>query len=133
MARDSLFSAELGAFAGEIAGWCGATLAAGADPGRVIRDVAALDQRGPGDLTFLDNPRYLGVQATRAGAALVSPRYADARHELRGAHHAEPYRAMATVMTRLYPDGVEAGIRLSARTGVSSAPMFILRRGSNRA
>ncbi len=47
---------------------------------RVIQDVAALDQAGPGDLTFLDNPRYLDAfRATRAAAALVAPRYRRSR------------------------------------------------------
>jgi UDP-3-O-[3-hydroxymyristoyl] glucosamine N-acyltransferase len=45
----------------EVATWCSAALASQADAGRVITDVAALDQAGPGDLTFLDNPKYLDV------------------------------------------------------------------------
>ena len=95
----------------EVTGWCGATLAANADPDRVIRDVAALDQAGPGDLTFLDNPRYLGwLKQTRAAAALISPRYADvAPATCAVLIAAEPYRAMALVMTKLYPSAVKPG------------------------
>jgi UDP-3-O-[3-hydroxymyristoyl] glucosamine N-acyltransferase len=38
-----------------------------------IRGVAALDQAGPGDLTFLHNPRYVtAMKSTRASAVLVN-------------------------------------------------------------
>ena len=95
----------------EVASWCGATLAPDADAGRVIRDVAALDQAGPGDLTFLDNPRYLdALKETRAAAALVAPRYAGAAPRACVVLIApEPYRAMALVMARLYPSAVKPG------------------------
>ncbi len=95
----------------EVANWCGATLSAEADPGRVIQDVAALDQAGPGDLTFLDNPRYVdALKRTRAAAALVSPRYTSAAPATCAVLiAAEPYRAMALVMTKLYPSAVKPG------------------------
>ena len=94
--------------------------AADADAGRVIRDVAALDQAGPGDLTFLDNPRYLdALRRTRAAAALVSPRYASAAPATCAVLvAAEPYRAMALVMTRLYPSAVKPG-SVFGETGIS--------------
>ena len=118
----------------EIGNWCGATLAANADPDRLIRDVAALDQAGPGDLTFLDNPRYLGwLKQTRAAAALISPRYADVAPATCAVLIAvEPYRAMALVMTRLYPSAVkpasvfgEAGISTMARIHPSAIKAMI--------
>jgi UDP-3-O-[3-hydroxymyristoyl] glucosamine N-acyltransferase len=103
LARIRFFPPSSAPSLAEVANWCGATLAAGVDPGRVIRDVAALDQAGPGDLTFLDNPRYLdALKRTRAAAALVSPRYVRAAPATCAALVApEPYRAMALVMTRL--------------------------------
>jgi UDP-3-O-[3-hydroxymyristoyl] glucosamine N-acyltransferase len=106
----------------EVAGWCGAALAAAADGDRVIHDVAALDQAGPGDLTFLDNPRYLGaLKATRAAAALVSARYAASAPAGCAALIAcEPYRAMAQVMARLYPSAMKPG-SIFDETGVSCA------------
>jgi len=106
----------------ELASWCGATLASQTDAGRVIGDVAALDQAGPGDLTFLDNPRYLDAfKATRACAALVAPRYAEAAPLGCAVLAArEPYRAMAMVMARLYPSAVKPGSVLGG-TGVSPA------------
>jgi len=104
----------------EVAGWCGATLAVDADSGRVIRDVAALDQAGRGDLTFLDNPRYLeALKRTRAAAALVAPRYAGAAPATCAVLiAAEPYRAMALVMARLYPFAVKPG-SVFGETGIS--------------
>jgi UDP-3-O-[3-hydroxymyristoyl] glucosamine N-acyltransferase len=106
----------------EIAAWCGATLASEADAGRVIGDVAPLDQAGPGDLTFLDNARYLdALKATRAAAALVAPRYAGAAPAGCAALIArEPYRAMAMVMAKLYPSAVKQG-SVFGETSVSPA------------
>jgi UDP-3-O-[3-hydroxymyristoyl] glucosamine N-acyltransferase len=95
----------------EVASWCGAELASAEDGSRLIRDVAALDQAGAGDLTFLDNPRYLDAfKATRAAAALVAPRYAAATPAGCAALIVrEPYSAMATVMTKLFPTAVKPG------------------------
>jgi UDP-3-O-[3-hydroxymyristoyl] glucosamine N-acyltransferase len=106
----------------EVAIWCGATLAPDTDPDRVVRDVAALDQAGPGDLTFLDNPRYLGeLKRTRAAAALVSPRNAGAAPATCAVLMvAEPYRAIALVMAKLYPSAVKPG-SVFGETGVSPA------------
>ncbi len=104
----------------EVASWCGATLAADADPSRVICDVAALDQAGPGDLTFLDNPRYLGaLKLTRAAAALLAPRFVStAPLSCAALVVPEPYRAMALVMTRLYPSAIRPS-SVFGETGIS--------------
>jgi UDP-3-O-[3-hydroxymyristoyl] glucosamine N-acyltransferase len=104
----------------EVASWCGAALGSAADAGRVIEDVASLDQAGPGDLTFLDNPRYLDAfKRTLAGAAFVHPRYAAAAPAGCAALIArEPYRAMAMVMTKLYPGAIKPG-SVFGETGIS--------------
>ena len=117
----------------EVAGWCGAALAADADAGRVIHDVAALDQAGPGDLTFLDNPKYLDVfRTTRAAAALVAPRFAAAAPRGCAALVArEPYRAMASVMANLYPSATKPG-SVFDQAGVSPRRTYTLRRASKR-
>jgi len=106
----------------EVAGWCGAALAAEENGSRVIHDVAALDSAGPGDLTFLDNPRYLeAFRATRAAAALVAPRFAkDAPSGCVPLVSGEPYRAMAEVMAKLYPSAVKPG-SIFEQSGVSPA------------
>ena len=105
-----------------VAEWCGASLASDADRDRMITDVAALDQAGPGDLTFLDNPRYLNdFRSTRAEAALVAARHAEAAPPgcailiVR-----EPYRAMAMAMAKLFPTAVRPGPVFN-ETGVSPA------------
>jgi UDP-3-O-[3-hydroxymyristoyl] glucosamine N-acyltransferase len=55
----------------------GARLADGADPGRVITDVAPIESAGPDDLTFLHNRRYLRLfSVSGAGACLVYPAFA---------------------------------------------------------
>jgi UDP-3-O-[3-hydroxymyristoyl] glucosamine N-acyltransferase len=106
----------------ELAGWCGAELQSALDASRVVRDVAALDQAGPDDLTFLDNPKYLAdFKATRAAAALVSPRYAEAAPDgCAVLLTREPYRAMALVMAKLFPSAVKPG-SVFAESGVSHA------------
>ena len=111
MAKIRFFPPSSAPLLADVAGWCGATLVSQADGDRSISDVAALDEAGPGDLTFLDNPKYLGaLKTTRASAALVSPRHEKAAPAgcavlLAG----EPYRAMAMVMARLFPTAVRPG------------------------
>jgi UDP-3-O-[3-hydroxymyristoyl] glucosamine N-acyltransferase len=122
LARIRFFPPSSAPSLAQVASWCGATLGAGAESGRTIRDVAALDQASPGDLTFLDNPRYLdALRRTRAAAALIAPRYAAAAPSTCAALIVqEPYRAMALVMAQLYPSAVKPG-SVFGETGVSSA------------
>jgi UDP-3-O-[3-hydroxymyristoyl] glucosamine N-acyltransferase len=122
LARIRFFPPSSAPTLAEVASWCGATLGSGADAGRVIRDVAALDQAGAGDLTFLDNPRYLdALKRTQAGAALVALRHAGAAPSTCAAVIVrEPYRAMALVMTKLYPSAVKPGSTFG-ETGISPA------------
>jgi UDP-3-O-[3-hydroxymyristoyl] glucosamine N-acyltransferase len=106
----------------EVAGWCGATLEPQSDAGRMISDVAALEEAGPGDLTFLDNPKYLDAfKATRASAALVAPRHATAAPAgCAVLLAAQPYRAMAIVMAKLYPTAARPEAVFN-ETGISPA------------
>ena len=122
MAKICFFPSQSTPSLAEVASWCGATLAAGADVERTIRDVAALDQAGPGDLTFFDNPRYLDAfKRTRAAATLVAQRFAGAAPSTCTALIVrEPYRAMAAVMARLYPSAVKPG-SVFGETGISPA------------
>jgi UDP-3-O-[3-hydroxymyristoyl] glucosamine N-acyltransferase len=107
---------------GEIAQWCDARLAEGADATQIVRDVAALDQAGPGDLTFFDNARYLdGLKTTLAGAVLVAPRYASlAPAGCAALVIAQPYRAMALVMAKMFPSATRPA-SVFGETGVSPA------------
>ncbi len=122
MAKICFFLPTVAPSLAEVATWCSAALASQDDAGRVISDVAALDQAGPGDLTFLDNPKYLDVfQSTRASAALVAPRHVDAAPAgCAVLVTQEPYRAMAMVMAKLFPGAVRPGSVFN-ESGVSPA------------
>ncbi|MBV8594533.1 MAG: UDP-3-O-(3-hydroxymyristoyl)glucosamine N-acyltransferase, partial [Caulobacteraceae bacterium] len=129
MSKIRFFPSSLAPTLAEVASWCGARLASENDAARVVSDVAALDEAGPGELTFLDNPRYVeAFRSTRASAALVSARYAAAAPAGCAALLTdEPYRAMAKVMAHLYPAAVkpqsgfgERGVSRAAHVHVSA-------------
>ena len=147
MARIRFFPPSSTPALAEVVGWCGATLASEADADRTISDVAALDEAGSGDLTFLDNPKYLDAfRATRASAALVAPRHAKAAPAGCAVLLVdEPYRAMAMVMAKLYPSALrpepvfnEAGVSPAAfvhplarlEPGVIVEPGAVIGRGA---
>ena len=68
----------------------------------LIRGVATLDQAGPGDLTFLTNPRYAHqLASTRASAAIVGADVQDAPCALLRSE--EPHVALARALTLLNP------------------------------
>ena len=96
---------------GDIVAWTGAMADPACDLGQAIDRVTALDVAGPGALTFLDNPRYAADLArTRASAVLVAQRHRDSVPKGTAALVvAEPYRAMATVLARLYPSALRPG------------------------
>jgi UDP-3-O-[3-hydroxymyristoyl] glucosamine N-acyltransferase len=90
---------------GEIASLTGAEPRPATDLGRRIGNIAPLDRAGPGDLTFLDNPKFAGELAvTRAGACLIAERFAkDAPGRVAALLAREPYRAFVTVARALFP------------------------------
>ena len=94
-----------------VAAWTGATVQGLVDPDRRITAVAPIDQAPAGALTFLDNPRYAGdLERTEAAACLVTARFAEkVPHGTVALVVAEPYRAVAAVMARLYPDALRPG------------------------
>ena len=85
----------------------------------VIEKVAALDQAGPGDISFLTNPRYRRfLQECRAGAVIVGPGVAS---ENSGKHSflecADPYSAFAKILQLFTP--IESfNAEVSARASV---------------
>jgi UDP-3-O-[3-hydroxymyristoyl] glucosamine N-acyltransferase len=89
--------------------------AAGASPaGEVdldtkIKDVRPLDAAGRGDLSFLDNPKYLPLFAhTGATACLVAPKFAgQAPAGTAALVTTEPYRGFAKVLALFYPDALK--------------------------
>lgn len=73
------------------------------DNGCMVHAVAALDQAGPGEISFLANPHYRGLLAgTRASAVILAPRYAAdcPTHALVADN---PYAVYARVAQLLYP------------------------------
>ncbi len=96
---------ELGALAGaEVVG----------DPGIILTGVAPLDEAGPGELSFLHNPRYVAqARRSRAGAIIV-----DDGERLPGRNllvHPHPYLAHARALAALYPEArPEPGVHPTA-------------------
>lgn len=89
----------------EVCSWTGGTVADDRATYVVLQGVGPLDAAGPGDLTFLDNKKYIGdLATTRASACLVHARLADRVPEGTVAIvTSDPYRAFATVVGRFYP------------------------------
>ena len=89
----------------ELADVGGAKLDAGTEPSRLIHDVAALDAAGPDDVSFLDNPRYLGAFAeSRAGACIVhADRAGEAPQGMALLIAGNPYRAFGLVAAAFHP------------------------------
>ena len=120
MAKISFFRLALAPTLRQIAEWTGAALGSDGDAERLVRDVAPLDVASPDALSFLDNPRYLPqLNATRAAAVFLAPRYmSEAPPGCATLATAEPYRAMAETMARLFPHAVKPGSVFEER-GVS--------------
>lgn len=86
-----------------------AKLADSADPDRSLKDVRPLDEAAEGDLSFVDNPKYLpAFAATHASACLVAPKFANqAPAGTACLVTPEPYRAFARVLVLFYPDALK--------------------------
>ncbi|MDB5559616.1 MAG: UDP-3-O-(3-hydroxymyristoyl) glucosamine N-acyltransferase [Enterovirga sp.] len=104
---------------GAIAEIAGVPLPEGA-PALLLRAVAPLEEAGPSDLAYMDNPRYVdALRETRAGACLVSERYARAVPPGTYAFVVpSPYRAYAAVLAHLYPSALRPRSGFGA-TGVT--------------
>jgi len=90
----------------EIASLTGAAPRDGAVLSDRITGIAPIDHAGPGDLTFVDNPKFAAaLAATRAGAVLTSEKFEShvpaAVNLLRTL---EPYRAFVMVAREFYRD-----------------------------
>ena len=118
----AFFPATLSLTLGELAALTGSTLADEARRDERIADVAAIDAAGPGDLTFLDNPRYLPqLKTSRAAAVFLAARHqAEAPPSCAALVTPQPYVAMAVAMAKLYPSAARPGSGFDER-GVSPA------------
>ncbi|MGI9434481.1 MAG: UDP-3-O-(3-hydroxymyristoyl)glucosamine N-acyltransferase [Geminicoccaceae bacterium] len=93
----------------------------GGDPARLISDVATLDIAGQDNVTFLDNPKYIGqAKETRAAACVIQQ---DLKSELPSGVAAlitkEPYRGYARIAAAFYPDAAEPNPLQPALAGIS--------------
>jgi UDP-3-O-[3-hydroxymyristoyl] glucosamine N-acyltransferase len=117
MSDPIFFTAAGGLTLAEVAAVAGATLPEGADPDFRLDGAAPLESAGPGELAYMDNARYGDALAsTRAGACLVSPRFA-ARCPAGTVSliSRDPYRAYAVLLGRLHPDALRPGSQFGAR------------------
>ncbi len=105
MADPRFFSAAGPHPLGRLSELSGATLALGADPGRMVADVAPLETAGPTDISFLDNRKYAGAFTTsKAGACVVAADMADrAPDGMMLLIAPDPYRAYALIAQAFYP------------------------------
>jgi UDP-3-O-[3-hydroxymyristoyl] glucosamine N-acyltransferase len=85
-----------------------AEIAGDADRSLPIKDVRPLDSAARGDLSFVDNPKYLPLFAkTGASACLVAPKFAgQAPIDVACLVTPEPYRAFARALGLFYPQSL---------------------------
>jgi UDP-3-O-[3-hydroxymyristoyl] glucosamine N-acyltransferase len=121
MAKTNFFLPALAPSISAIVDWTGAQPNDGADLTLVIRGVAPIDRAGPGDLTFLDNPRYTAdLPKTRAAAVLLQPRLSpQAPAGCVALSTGQPYRAFTEVLLRLFPGAARPGSTFG-ETGISA-------------
>ncbi|HZW46819.1 MAG TPA: UDP-3-O-(3-hydroxymyristoyl)glucosamine N-acyltransferase, partial [Microvirga sp.] len=96
------------------------TLPDGTDGEFLLKGVAPLESAGPNDLAYMDNPAYVGVlSVTRAGACLVTPRFA-AKVPPHTVAIVTPqaYRVFAQVMGKMFPSAMRPESSFAA-TGIS--------------
>jgi UDP-3-O-[3-hydroxymyristoyl] glucosamine N-acyltransferase len=93
---------------GAVADAVNAKVPDGIDASVAIKDVRPLDGAGRGDLSFLDNPRYVPLfAATAASACLVAPKFAAQAPSLTACLITpEPYRAFARAVLLFYPEAI---------------------------
>jgi UDP-3-O-[3-hydroxymyristoyl] glucosamine N-acyltransferase len=104
----------------QVAEMANATLPDGADGEFLLRGVAPLESAGPNDLAYMDNAAYVtALGSTRAGACLVTPRYA-AKVPAHTVALVTPqaYRVFAQVLSLLFPSAMRPESSFAA-TGIS--------------
>ena len=107
---------------GLIAETVGAELGPNADPDSQLTDVRPLDDAGEGDLSFIDNPKYLpALENTKAAACIVAPKFV---RKLPSGTAAltmrEPYRGFAKAIALFYPDSLRPKTSGPAMDGVAA-------------
>ena len=100
---------------GAVAERLGADIAAGADQSVLIHDIRPLDEAASGQLSFVDNRKYLPqLQTSRASACLVSPAFASRVPAATVALQMKaPYRGFAQALAMFYPDAMQPKAAMS--------------------
>lgn len=90
----------------DLASRTGAAVAPGADADYLIEGVAPLDLAGPGEVSFLDNPKYAAAfERTKAAACFVHPKFAErAPKGVLLLLTEQPYRSYALAAQAFHPD-----------------------------
>ncbi len=98
-----------------------ATLPEGTDGALVIENVAPIDAASGGEITFLDNPKYVAdLQTTAAGAVLCSKRYAEKVPEgVVALVVGNPYEAFSLVLSAFYPEAMKPLAYFERNGGIS--------------
>ena len=105
--HDSFFPAPRALNLEEIVQISGAELVRG-DGNIAITGIAPLETAGSGDLTFLDNARYVKhLAVTRASACLCSDRFIDrVPDQVAILETEQPYHSYAAVLAHVFPDAM---------------------------
>jgi UDP-3-O-[3-hydroxymyristoyl] glucosamine N-acyltransferase len=121
MTEPFFFDRGSGLTVAEIATFTDAQVRPGANLGRRITGIAALDRAAPDDLTFLDKARYVAqLPGSGAGACLTTQEYGIAApSRISVLCVREPYRAFVEVTRRLFP-GAERPSLLYGAGGLAS-------------
>ena len=96
----------------EISEQCEAQLSEGVDPALTISDIKPLDMAGAGELSFLDNKKYLEqLDVTSAAACFVSPKFLERVPSATSALIASaPYRSFAKALALFYPEAMRTKV-----------------------
>lgn len=104
---DPRFFSVAGPFSlGQLAEIAEAELSEGADAEQLFTGVAPLDRAGPGDVSFLDNKRYVeAFEQSSAGACVIEPAYAERRPDGMALLITDkPYRGYALIARAFFPE-----------------------------
>ncbi len=106
----------------DIVALTGAAVAGDAPLDILIKDIAPLDRAGPGDITFIDKPRYADqLKTTRASACLSNERFAaQVPKGIATLTTRSPYRALVAVSRKLFAEALRPS-PFGGRQGVSPA------------
>lgn len=109
----------------EIAGLIGAKLEGNAD--LVISGVGKIEEAGPGEITFLANPKYKKYfETTKASAVIVSENFEGDRNDVTLLKTRDPYMAFVFTLRALapppdlLPPGIDPSARIAANAVIAS-------------